>query len=235
MKKARVTGLLAVLVIAGGLLLGSLFLLNQEPRVVPTPTPTPTDVALVTVEGEVIGVNFWGEQYRLDQVMSRLAGQAPPAPRETLERLINETLLLQSYRPPDPPTNAATQQRIAAFKSSWGVEDATLAAQLRAADLPREVLTQTMRRLLTVESAQARLAASQDQDPSEWMAHRREQAAIEIDEARWAELTADLVPLPTLAPTPTATASPSPAPQSETDPFGVCDVCDDKEAVVPDR
>ena len=233
MKKARVAGLLAVLVIAGGLLLGSLFLLSQEPQVVPTPTPTPTDVALATVAGEIIGVNFWAEQYRLDQVMSRLAGQAPPAPRETLERLINETLLLHSYRPPDPPPDAAVQQRIAAFKSNWGIDDATLAAQLRAADLPRAVLTRTMRRLLIVEAAQAQLAASQD--PSEWMAHQREQAAIEIDEARWAELTSALAPLPTLAPSPTATASPSPASQSEPDPFGVCDVCDDKEAVVPDR
>ena len=233
MKKARVAGLLAVLVLAGGLLVGSLFLLNQEPQVVPTPTPTPTDVVLVTVEGEMIGVNFWVEQYRLDQVMSRLAGQAPPAPRETLERLINETLLLQSYRPTDPPPDAAAQQRIEAFKSSWGVDDATLAAQLRAADLPREVLTRTMRRLLTVEAAQAQLSASQDL--SEWMAHQREQAAIEIDEARWAELTSALAPLPTLAPTPTATAIPAPATQSTPDPFGVCDVCEDKEAVVPDR
>ncbi len=230
--KARVIGILAVLVIAGGLLVGSLILLNQEPQVVPTPTPTPTDVALVTVEGEAIGVNFWMEQYRLDQVMSRLAGQAPPTPRETLDRLINETLLLQSYRP-DPPTDAEVQQRIEAFKSSWGVDDATLSAHLRAADLSREVLIQTMHRLLTVEAAQARLAASQDQDPSEWMAQRRAQAEIEIDEARWAELTTSLTPAPTTVPSPTAI--PLSASQSTPNPFGICDVCEDKEAVVPDR
>ena len=233
--KARVFGILAVLVIAGGLLLGSLFLLNQEPQVVPTPTPTPTDVALATVEGEAVGVNFWEEQYRLDQVMSRLAGQASPAPRETLDRLINETLLLQSYRPNVPPTDAEVQQRIEVFKSSWGVDDATLTAHLHAADLSREVLTQTMRRLLTVEAAQAQLAASQDQVPSEWMAQRRTQAAIEIDEARWSEITTGLTPVPTPQLLPTSTPSVSSMAPSTPDPFGTCDVCEDKESVVPDR
>ncbi len=233
--KTRVFGILAVLVIAGGLLLGSLFLLDQEPQVVPTPTPPPTDVALATVEGEMLGVNFWAEQYRLDQVMSQLAGQASPPPRETLDRLINETLLLQSYRPPDPPTDAEVRQRIAAFQSSWGVDDATLVAHLRAADLPGAVLTQTMHRLLTVEAAQAQLTASQDQDPSEWMAQRRAEAAIEIDEARWAELTTMITPAATPLPSPTATSSPSSSATATLDPFGTCDVCEDKESLVPDR
>lgn len=235
--KARVFGILAVLVIAGGLLLGSLFLLNQEPQVVPTPTPTPTDVALATVEGEMIGVNFWMEQYRLDQVMSRLAGQASPPPRETLDRLINETLLLQSYRPSDPPTDAEVQQRIAAFKFSWGVDDATLTDHLYVADLPRQVLTQTMRRFLSVEAAQAQLAATQDQDLSEWLTQRRAEAeaAIEIDEVRWAELTAMIAPAATPLPSPTATSSPSSSATATLDPFSTCDVCEDKESLVPDR
>jgi hypothetical protein len=82
----RALGILVVFAVAGLLVVGALVLLSQEPQAAPTPTPTPADLPLATVEGQTIGANYWAEQYLLDQVMNRFAGQPQPLPRQALGR-----------------------------------------------------------------------------------------------------------------------------------------------------
>jgi len=195
----RISGLIVVLALAGLLVLGALFLLDREPQVRPPATPTPVDTPLAFVDDQAIGLNFWAQAYLLDQVMSHLAGQPSPAPRETLERLINELLLLERYSPEEMPPEADVVQRVAALEMTWGVDAATVDAHLAAAGLSREVLASTVARLLLVESAQAKLVAS-GEDPQAWISDARAAHQVRVEEA----LFSQLVPPVALTPTPEA-------------------------------
>ncbi len=184
--KQRVYGLIVALSLTLLLIGGGLFLLNQPTQPLP-PTPTPGDDPLATVNGETIGVNEWAAQYLLDQSLSRLSGRPAPTPRQTLDRLINEKLLLQSY-PQPVPDEAQVAQQIAALQASWHVDWATLTQSLKTVGLPAAVFTDTVRRLLMVQAAQAQLSA--EHDPAAWFAEMREKGRVTVDEARLSSLVA---------------------------------------------
>ncbi len=196
----RVLYLVVVMVLTVGLVGVALTLLARAPQPLPPATPTPEDVPIATVNGEVIGFRYWVEQCLLDQVMSRLAGRASPPPRETLDRLINEALLLQAYPPAESPTDEAVTQRIRELEGGWGIAPATLDAHLQAAGLSRQVLRRTVRHLLMVEAAQRQLPP--DVEPTQWVKRARQEAEIWVDEARLAQTRIPIVPLPTLTAVP---------------------------------
>ncbi|MBN1487101.1 MAG: hypothetical protein JW981_05620 [Anaerolineae bacterium] len=196
----RITGVIAVLLIAGLLGGGAFILLNQAPQA-PPPTPEPT---LATVEEQVISVDYWTERYLVDQIMSHLAGKPSPSPRETLDRLINEALLLQAYPPEREITTEEVEQRLATLQTTWDVNDATLNTQLKSSGLSRSIVTHTVKQLLVVETAQRQLEAT-GADVATWLTEARESHKIRVDEALFARTAPPVAAMPALAP---ATDSP---------------------------
>ncbi|RME37809.1 MAG: hypothetical protein D6793_03675 [Thermoflexia bacterium] len=173
-----------VLVAAGGIalliLLLALMLLDQEATPLPTvpaPSPTPADPPVAQVEGEVIRHSVWMEAVLLDGVMSRLAGIPAPSPTETLDRLINEILVLRAVPEVRPPTPGEVESRIAELEAMWGVSDDQVVQALAEAGLTQEVLKRTVARFLQVQEAQARIEAS-GTPIAEWLARERRRARI---------------------------------------------------------
>lgn len=201
MERRKLWGLLGAFLVVLLLATGTLVLLNQEGGPItrrPTPTPAIDDTPLARVGDQVIGLNFWAEQYVLDQVMSRLAGQPNPDARATLERVINETLLLQAYMPENHPTEAEVETYIETLLAAWDTDEATLLAHLQAAGLTRDHLVQSLRRLLLVSRARALLPT--DMEPSAWVNEARETTSIHIDEALFAAIAPPIAPTPASIP-----------------------------------
>lgn len=180
--KKQTLGMLTVFVIALLLFIGALLLLNQKPReIVVTPVVTSEVRPLAIVNGQNIELEFWAEQYLLDQVLNHLAGQDPPLARSTLERLINESLLLQTYADVTQPANdTQVNAYIEMVLSAWEMDHVTLEQQLLAVGLPATVMTDTTRRLLQVSAAQTLLA--EEADPANWLARERAGGGILINE-----------------------------------------------------
>nr|HID13035.1 hypothetical protein [Anaerolineae bacterium] len=216
---------IGIVVIAGlGLLLA---FLGRGPGA-PTPMTssiisTPADDPVVaSVNGRSIRYSFWMEAVLLDQVMSGLAGQTAPTPDETLQRLINEELVLQAIPPERAPTAEQVEAQIAALEQTWGVDDAAVVTALVGAGLDRAAFERAVERLLVV---QAGLEALQRQgyDTTAWMEEQRASAKILIFE-NVAALTIPIAqsPIATLATSPipvpateSPVASPTPAPATE--------------------
>lgn len=201
--KRRMLALVSALILAAFLMVMALGFLKRGAREVSKVTPTPEgasiDVALAVVNGERVALDVWREQYLLDQMLSRLSGQPAPAPKETLERLINSKLLLQAYPPDEEIAGRDVSQRMAQLKAAWGVDETVLRTRLEAVGLTREVLTHTVAQLLAVESAQAQLKAS-GADLDTWLQDARQRAELRIDESLLADVTPPI--LPTFTPQP---------------------------------
>jgi hypothetical protein len=131
------------------------------------------------VEGQPIGRNFWAEAVLVDWAMSRLAGVPVPAPEETLERLINEVLVLRAAPSQPTPGRDEVEARIAALEQTWGVTDEQVTAALGEVGLGRDSLERSVARLLIVQRAQVALEA-QGTPISEWLAQERARARVVI-------------------------------------------------------
>jgi hypothetical protein len=208
-----------IAVVAGlGLLLAFVARAPGEPAPMVTPeTPTPADdpvVASLVFEQKTrsITYSFWQEAVLLDQVMSGLAGQPAPAPAETLQRLINEELVLNAVPPEQPPTAGQVEARIAALEQTWGVGDAAVATALEQVGLARAAFEQAVERLLVVEAGLEALH-SQGYDTTAWLEEQRASVDIVLNE----ELEDVTVPHIPVAESPIATpfTSPLPAPTAE--------------------
>jgi hypothetical protein len=136
---------------------------------------------VASVDGVPISRSAWQEAVLLDHVMSGLAGQAPPAPEETLQRLINEVLVLRAYPAESARETAQLEAHIAGLETTWGVADADVVAALESIGLDREDFARSVDRSLDV---QAGLDAIQDQGavPDTWLGEQRASAEIFIDE-----------------------------------------------------
>ncbi len=192
------------------LLLLAVVLSQEATRPAPPPshpslTP-PADPPVALVNGEPIGQNFWAEAALVDQVMSGLAGVPAPSPEETLDRLINEVLVLQAVPSYETPPEAEVEAQIAALEAAWGVTDEQAASALEAVGLGREALVRTVARLLTVQQAQGALEA-EGHRIEDWLARQRGQAQIVIYQERVAAL-----PLLSSLPSPFPLPSPTPEP-----------------------
>ena len=204
-----ILGIGAVVVVGMGLLLA--FLGREpgepEPMITPAISAASDDPVVASVDGRPIQHASWMEAVLLDHVMSGLSGQTPPTPEETLQRLINEDLVLQAFPPEQEPTTAEIESRIAALEQAWGVDDAAVVAALGKAHLNRAALERTVGRLLTVEAGMAALE-SQGRDGTGWMEEQRASADIVINQ----EIADVSVPYVPLAQAPTATPDRSPIP-----------------------
>lgn len=145
----------------------------------PSATPSPADPPVALVEGQPIGRNFWAEAVLLDWAMSRLSGVPAPSPEETLERLINEVLVLRAAPPQPTPGQDEVGAQIAALEQTWGVTDEQVAAALGQVGLGRDSLERAVARLLMVQRAQAALEA-QGMPISEWLSQERARARVVI-------------------------------------------------------
>jgi hypothetical protein len=194
--KRRMLALVGALSLAALLMVMVLWLPNLEMWKPPDVTSTSETIALAVVNGEQVALDMWRQQYLLDQVMSRLTGQPTPTPAGTLDRLINNVLLLQAYPSDEVAADQDVARHIAQLKTAWGFDEAILCAHLEAAGLSREVLTRTIAQLLAVEAAQAQLEAT-GADPEMWLQDARRRAKLQIDESLFADITPPLAPTPT--------------------------------------
>jgi hypothetical protein len=215
--------LLGVLIGGAALAALLLFFLGQEPAAPPPVTaaptdtpvaaqPTPDDPVVAQVNTETIRLSAWQEAVLLDQVMNGLAGQPAPVPEETLQRLVNEALVLQKLPPAQEPSQAAIEQQIVALEQSWGVEGAELTAALEAVNLSRADMERAVGRLLRVQGS---LGAFESQEEvTSWLTEQRAAADITLFAENQAALTLPTPQAVAADPSPTAApATPSPSPQ----------------------
>lgn len=175
---------------------------------VPSATPSPVDPPVALVEGQPIGRNFWAEAVLLDWTMSRLAGVPAPAPEETLERLINEVLVLRAAPPSSQPTREEVEAQIAALEAAWGVTDEQVTTALSEVGLGRDSLERAVARLLVVQQAQVALE-SRGTPVQEWLTQERARARVVI--YREQMQVSFRFPTPAVTSTPAATPTPEPA------------------------
>jgi len=208
-------------VVAGlGLLLAFLGRGLGEPVPMITPAlPTPADdLVVASVDGRSIRHSFWMEAVLLDQVMSGLAGRPAPTPDETLQRLINEELVLHAIPPEQAPTAEQIETQIAALEQTWGVDDAAVMAALEKVGLTRSAFERAGGRLLAVQAGLEALQ-SQGYDTTAWLEEQRASAEIVLLNLN-EESENVAVPYIPVAQSPLATlaASPIPTPVPATEP-----------------
>ncbi len=172
---------------------------------VPSATPSPADPPVALVEGQPIGRNFWAEAVLLDWAMSRLAGVPAPSPEGTLERLINEVLVLRAAPPQPAPGRDEVEAQIAALEQTWGVSDEQVTAALSEVGLGRDSLEQAVARFLMVQRAQTALESA-GTPIQEWLARERSRARVVI--YREQMRVSFRFPTPTIPPTPEVTQAP---------------------------
>jgi len=210
----------------------------------PTPTPDRSQEVIARVGERHITMAEWTVAYRLDLLMSRLSGQPFPPARDTLDRLVNDTLILGAAAGEGiAPGETDIEARIALLEASWELTDEQVAAELAAIGLTREMWAETIARLLTVERYLAEVvwadvpSEGQDKALAAWLEARRAQVGVEIDTHGLQPALPTSVPLPTStsvaalpAATPTAmlptrtslaTSFPSPSPTHTPTPLAV--------------
>ncbi|PJF46832.1 MAG: hypothetical protein CUN48_11795 [Candidatus Thermofonsia Clade 3 bacterium] len=186
----------------------------------PPAAPTSTaQIIVAEVDGEVVTREEWQRALALDRAMSALAGQSAPTPEASLQRLVNERLVLREARAaglaatPDQAT-----ARLRALLRRWNKDEASFDAALAREGVPQSDALDAIRRLLVVEAYLARLGS--EADAQQWMAERRRRAKVGLYASFSAPPTPSVLAaaLPTPPATPLvlasagqATASPTPA------------------------
>ncbi|MGD1991578.1 MAG: hypothetical protein PVI59_00140 [Anaerolineae bacterium] len=225
----RWTGILIAGASAVLLLVAVIAFTSGEPReaapAAASPVPTsPGEGIVAVVDGETINRAEWLEAVALDQLMSRLANVTIPVPRDTLERMINERLMLENGPPVEEPTAEDVATYILRLESNWGIDETQLNLILEDIDeASRVALEATVTRLLTVQRQQEALEA-QGVPVTEWVAEQREAAEIVIYEE---QINAGRLPervLQAMATFPPATNSSSPAATPASSPLTTPDV-----------
>ena len=158
-----------------------------------TATVTADANVVASVNGAPISRAEWQKAVAIDRAMSQLAGQTPPNAEVTLDRLINQRLVLRQTADKiiasDAGTEARAQERLAQLEQNWRADDAAVDRALASLNLSRQDLLAEIKRLLVVESY-----LKQVQDAAGWLAAQRAQAQVGV----LTELAAPPV-MPTLA------------------------------------
>jgi hypothetical protein len=181
---------------------------TQEPalgEVSPIATPA-ADPVVATVNGHAISHAFWKEAVLLDLVMNQLTGQPALQPDETLQRLINEELVLEAFPPKQLPTTEHVEQQIAQFERALGISDADIIVALQNVGLTRAALAQTIERVLVIQQGLQTLQ-SQGHDTTAWLQEQRASATIVIDERRQAPVLSDIPVVQSQSPLATPSAA----------------------------
>ena len=208
----RILLFVAAFVGSFGLLAALLFIFAQPPQPkAPTPIP-PTAVPkiIATVDEEPITVDAWQQAVALDQAMSGLVGQDPPSSEETLNRLINELLVLRAAR--DAGLSQADRNQARAwltnFMSSWALDGLQFEQTLNNFGLTQaELENDIIPRLLWVESALVELPPNGEAEA--WVADLRSKAKVTLLENLYAPLVSNFSAT-SASPTP-STSGPSPS------------------------
>jgi cytochrome c biogenesis protein CcmG/thiol:disulfide interchange protein DsbE len=138
-----------------------------------------TEELVATVNGSAITRHEWQQATRLDAVMSQMALQPVPTAEETLDRLVNEILVLETVADPASPDTARIEARLELLAGAWQVSDETIIRRLEAAGLSRDDLVARIGRLLQVEAALEQLTAEQD-DLNPWLLAARAESEISL-------------------------------------------------------
>ena len=174
----------------------------------PTPTPDPAQEVVAHVGERRITFADWAVAFYLDALMSRLSGQPVPAASETLDRLVNDVVILAAAAEEGiAASKADVEARIALLEATWNLTDEQVVAELTTIGLTRELWSNAIARLLTVERYLAEVvwagvpADGQANALGDWLQTHRAQTSIEV-------ATRGLQPLlPTPMPVPSATPS----------------------------
>ena len=144
------------------------------------PTPEPTaDPVVASVNGKPIQQSAWRQAVLLDQVLSMIAGQAAPPPDDTLQRLINQAIILSAAPPTQTPTSEQVNDMIKNFQDAWGIGEEDLDDALKAVGLTRQIFEQSIQRQITVQASMETLE-EQGEDVQAWLEEKREQAETVI-------------------------------------------------------
>ena len=173
----------------------------QAPGPTPAPTTSATFVAdanaVASVDGDPISRAEWQKAVAIDRAMSQLAGQASPEAEVTLDRLINQRLVLRQARNKISASDANATERLASLQQNWRADDAAVDRALASANLSRQDLMAEIKRLLVVESY-----LKQVQNPAGWLAAQRAKSQVGV----LADLSVPVAQVPTPT-TVTATAA----------------------------
>lgn len=194
-----------------GLLAALMLLFARPPRpVAPSPPPgTPTPRTVATVDDEPVFFDEWQRAVALDQAMSGLTDQTPPDPEETLNRLINQRLVLHAAAKAGilEGDRAEAEAWLASFSAGWNLEETALEQALTRVGLTRvSLVEEIVPRLLQVEQALDELPPNGDDQV--WMGDLRHQARVVLLEHLSAPQPLDVL---ALTAEPALPASPSPS------------------------
>ena len=178
---------------------------EPSPMITPAARPAPDDPVVASVDGRPIHQSVWMEAVLLDQVMSGLAGQPAPSTDETLNRLIDQELVLEGFQ--QEPTTGQIEAQITALEHTWDVDDDAVVTALEQTGLTRTQFKRAIGRLLAVEAGIEALE-SQGDDPADWLEKQRASADIVINE----EFLDIAVPYVPVAQSPVASPDTSPLP-----------------------
>ena len=186
----------------------------------PTPTPDRAQEIVAHVGSQRITFADWAVAFYLDALMSHLSGQPVPTASETLDRLVNDALMLAAATEEGiAASNTDVEARIALLESVWGLTDEQVVAELAAIGLTRQIWADAIARLLTVERYLKEVVwldtpvEGQSEALGDWLQTHRAQTRVEIDTQGLQPSLPPFEPVPTampLTPPPTATATLSP-------------------------
>jgi hypothetical protein len=193
-----------------------------------TPTPDPAQEVVARVDEQRITFADWTVAFYLDVLMSRLSGQPVPAARDTLDRLVNDALILSASAGEGiAASEADVKSRIVLLEANWGLTDEQVVDELTAIGLNREAWAGAIARLLTVERYLAEVvwadvpAEGQADALAAWLETHHAQANVEIDTRGLRPALPEPMLLPTatsLAFSPPATNTALPSPTSTNTP-----------------
>ncbi len=215
---------LIFLVPLGVALVGVLFLLKGLSAPLPTPapptpTPDPGQEVVAHVGEQRITFADWAVAYYLDALMNYLSGQPAPAASETLDRLVNDALILAAAAEEEIAVGEAdVQARITLLEAAWGLTDEQVTAELSAIGLTRGVWAGTIARLLTVERYRNEVvwagvpAEEQVNALNAWLQARYARIDVEVDTRGLRPTLPETMPqfsaAATVPPSPAFTATP---------------------------
>lgn len=228
MNKPNYTNRLLIFLVPLGVALVALLLLLKGlgaplPTPVPrTPTPDPAQEVVARIGEKRITFADWAVAFYLDALMSHLSGQPAPAASETLDRLVNDTLILAAAAKEGiAASEADAEARIALLLANWGLTEDQVAAEMAAIGLNREIGVEAIAHLLTVERYLTEVvwadvpAEGQENALADWLQTHRAQVGVEVDTRGLQPLLPASMPVPTPMPvvaSPLATPSPLPSP-----------------------
>jgi len=153
---------------------------TAEQVITPTaPAPFSGEEVVATVNNITVTRQTWQQAARLDAVMSKLAHQPAPTAEETLDRLVNELLVLNSNPDAPQPAAAEVQAKINQLSAAWNMPAEAIATALQQANLSQADLEARVAGLLQVEAGLSRLAA-RHQDMNQWLVEARASAKIGV-------------------------------------------------------